>query len=101
MTLAQCPVGGIIHDQEGGIIHYVEVEDAHDMGVFEMGDGAGLLLETLHFVGGCESGVEDFDGGMGAETDMLTEVDFGETASSQEADEAIVAEPLADAILHK
>src|SRR6266567_5161691 len=98
MVLAQCPTRGIAHDQERGAIDDIEIKDAHDMGVFEAGDGVSLLLETLHFAPVGKARVQDFDGSGGTQTQMFAQVDFCEATSPQETDEAIVAELLADTV---
>src|SRR5215472_12310182 len=67
--------------------------------MFEAGDDASLLLETLYFVLVGQARVQVFDGCGGAQTHMFAQVDFCEATPSQEADEAIVAELLANTVL--
>src|SRR6266571_4907478 len=100
MALAQGAVGGVVHDQEGGGVFNVKVENAHDVGVDKGGDGFGFALEVISgFVG--ELGMQDFDGRLlGGEAQVLAEVNFGEASTSEEADEAVVAELLAGAVGH-
>src|SRR6266571_1852064 len=64
VALAQCAAHSIVQNQKGDTIHDVEVEDPHNMGVFEMSNDAGFFLEALYLFIVGESRVEDFDGGM-------------------------------------
>ena len=99
--LAERAAGGVVHDQKGGVILHVKVEDTHDMRMIEMGDSAGLFLKTLHLMRIGKARVEDFDSCLGAQAQMLTQIDFCKAALSQKADEPILAKLLADAISHR
>jgi hypothetical protein len=49
----------------------------------------------------CQLGMEYLDGSlMRVEVNMLAEIDIGETASSEEARQTIVARPLTCAVFH-
>src|SRR6266852_3963894 len=80
IALAQRATCGVAHDEERGVIDDIKVEDAHDVRVFEMSDSLSLFLEVLDFLSAGESGVKDFDGGMGVQAQVLAQVDFRETA---------------------
>jgi len=101
MTLAQRAARGVVHDQEGDVILHVKIEDPHDMGMAEIGNEAGFLLEALHFDGIGKQRGEDFDRGLGAQAQVFTKVDFCEAALSQKAGEPIFAKLLANAINHR
>ena len=51
------------------------------MGMHQAGNGASLGKKVFHIIAGYAS-VEDFNGSQSIQVDMLTQVDFGETALS-------------------
>src|SRR5713226_6296866 len=99
--MAQGAVGGIVHDQERDAILDIEVKQSHDMWVSERCNGLGLAVEVLDVGSVCQLGVQDFDGGLHVEPQVLAEIDFGETSSSQKIHEAIVPKLLAYTVDHR
>jgi len=83
MLATQGAVGGVVYHEEGDAILDIEVQDAHDMRVNERGNSLGLELEVLYVVGIGQLGVQDFDGGLPIESQVLSEVNFGEASTAQ------------------
>src|SRR2546421_12599275 len=99
MQLSQRTIGGIIHDKEGQVLLYIKIEDAHDMGMHEARNHARLRAEWLDVLAG-QVGMQHFDGRLRVEVQMLSQVDVGKTALSQQAQQAIVAQVLSHAAGH-
>src|SRR5579863_522325 len=99
VTLAQGAVGGIVHDEKRRARVNAEVEHTHDMRMFETGNGASFIEKAFDiFV--CQPHLEDFDGGLRSEINMLAEVDIAEAALSYQARKAVVAKLLSYTVCH-
>lgn len=81
---AQGAVGGVLHDQIGQAVLHAKVQHAHDMRMFESGDGA-RLGEKVGQIIFPQAGMQDFDGGLALEMEMLGEVDLCEAAFAEQA----------------
>ncbi len=95
----QCTIGGIVHHQEGHAVLHIEIEDAHDGGMSQLGDGLGFVLEVLGLLA-AQVDMQHLDGRLLIEAHVLPEVDLGIAALPQQGDQAIVAELLSDAVGH-
>ena len=93
MHLSQRTVGGIVHDKKGQVLLHVKIEDAHDMGMHETSNRARLRAEWFDVVAR-QVGMQHFDGRLRVEVQVLSQVDVGKTALSQQAQQAIVAQVL-------
>src|SRR5712692_6263174 len=101
VALAQRPIRGIGHHQEGDVIRIdAKVKQLHDIGVLQAEGGAGLVDKPFQ-VFGRQSGLQYLDSSWGVVMDLLAEVDITKAASSEEASELIVADSLANTILHR
>src|SRR6266849_7233538 len=100
MLAAQGAVGGVVHHEERDAILDIEVKNAHNMRVDERCNGLRFAVEVLDVGSVCQLGVQDFDGGLHVEAQVLAEIDLGETSASQEKHEAIVAQLLTYTIRH-
>src|SRR6266849_4151785 len=100
MLAAQGAVGGVVHHEERDAILDIEVKNAHNMRVDERCNGLRFAVEVLDVGSVCQLGVQDFDGGLHVEPQVLAEIDLCETSTSQQAHEAIVAQLLTYTIRH-
>src|SRR5260370_7798490 len=76
-----------------------KVVDAHNMRMVEASEQLRLGEEGVDiFV--FQRGMQDFEGGTAFEIDMLAQIDLCEAASSKQAQQAIVAHLLTNAIRH-
>src|SRR3989442_6700769 len=89
----------VAHDQEGRGVFDTILQYPHDVWMLQVGDGAGFHVEALHSIG-CQLGIQDLDGGLCAQVNMLTKVDFGEAPPSHQANKAVVAKLLAHTVNH-
>src|SRR5947209_2972850 len=80
VALAQGAIGCILHDQEGDTIFYVKIVDADNMGMDETSKRACLCVE-LFFLFTRELGMQDFDGCLGVEVQVFSQVDFSKATS--------------------
>jgi hypothetical protein len=69
----------MIHHEEGDFALDAEFEDAHDIGMRQVSDGPGLGTELVDVLAH-ELRMEHFNSGLGAEMNMLTEVDISKTS---------------------
>src|SRR2546421_6744299 len=99
MHLSQRTIGGIVHDKKGQVLLHVKIEDAHDMGMHETSNRARLRAEWFDVVAR-QVGMQHFDGHLRIEVQVLSQVDVGKTALSQQAQQVIVAQVLSHASGH-
>src|SRR6267154_1176019 len=99
MSLAQCTVGRILHDKKRRIVVYAKVQYAHNMWMRETSNGLCLGEKVVHGLRS-EPRMQDFDGGLSLEIDMLTKVDISKATFSYQADQAIVAQLIACTVHH-
>src|SRR2546421_5335008 len=99
MHLSQRTIGGIVHDKKGQVLLHVKIEDAHDMGMHETSNRARLRAEWFDVVAR-QVGMQHFDGHLRVEVQVLSQVDVGKTALSQQAQQVIVAQVLSHASGH-
>src|SRR6266568_2712972 len=99
MTIAQGAIGSVVHHQEGGFALYAKFQHTDNMGMDQAHQVACFHTELVHVVAG-QLAMQHFDGGLGAEVNMFSKVDFSEATFSQWADELIVAKLLAYAVCH-
>src|SRR5215467_3749592 len=90
VALAQGAIGGIVHDEKGDTIFDGEIVDADNMGMDETSKRACLRVE-LHFLLTRELGMQDFDGCLGIEVQVLPKVDFSKATRADQMEQAIVA----------
>ncbi len=100
MALAQRPIGGIIHDQVRRFAIHAKICDAYDIGMNQAGNGLRLLKEAFHVIFVRHFRLQDFDGDLRFEVNMLTKINFGESPSPNEAKNAVVAELLIYTVCH-
>jgi hypothetical protein len=67
----------MLHHEEGYAALDAKFEDAHDIGMDEASDSAGLRAEPVHIVRHLR--IENLDCGLRAEIDMLSEIDLRKT----------------------
>jgi len=79
---------------------HTEIEDTHDMSMFQVRDGPRFSEEIL-LVLPAQVRVQDFDRRARLEVDVLTQIHFSEAAPTQEMDEAIVSKVLSYTLLHR
>src|SRR5579864_410769 len=89
MALAQRTIGRVIHDEERRFTIDAKIQHAHDMGVYKMGDSTRLGEEIFSILVRPFS-IRYLDGHLRFEVDMLAQIDFSETAASNQAHEAVV-----------
>ena len=89
----------MLYDEEGKALLHGEIEHAHNVGMGETRQQLGFAHKV-----GCillaEPGVQDFEGSLTLEIDMLPQVDLGEAAPAQQAQQAVISELFADTIYH-
>ncbi len=99
VTLAQGALARIVHGQKRDALFHSKVVDAHNMRMVEASEQLRLGEEGVDiFV--FQRGMQDFEGGTAFEIDMLAQIDLCEAASSKQAQQAIVAQLLTNAIGH-
>src|SRR5260370_1800845 len=76
MRLAQGPFRRVIHHEEWGGAIDLEVQDAHNVRVLELRDGARLLKELLSIMR-AQRGVQHLDGSKRLEMEVFPQVDVG------------------------
>src|SRR5258708_8901365 len=67
-----------------------EVQHAHDMRVYQVGNSAGLGEEAISVVNR-QGGVEYLDGDLRSQVDMLAQIDVCESSTINQANDTIVA----------
>src|SRR4249920_1973570 len=89
----------IVHHQVGGLVLDAEVEDADDMRVHQVAQMTRFREKVL---GGMRIylGVQDFDGNLTIEVDMLAQVDVGKGTHPEQTGQSVVAQALPYAIHH-
>ena len=50
MALAQGSLRGIVHDQKRETVLHTEIQNANDMWVYQVGDGARFMQEVIFFI---------------------------------------------------
>jgi hypothetical protein len=100
MSLAQRAIKGIIHDKVRRFAIHAKVCDAYDIGMDQAGDGLSFLQEALHVIFVRHFDLEDFDGDLRFEVDMLAKVAFGESPTPDETNDAVVAKLLIYMVCH-
>src|SRR5437588_13082821 len=99
MTLAQSAMRGIIHDQKRSPAFDTKLEDTYNMGMDQVGNRTGLGTELVHIIAG-QLSMEYFDGRLGPEVNMFSQIDLCEATFSQQANQLIVAKLLPYVIGH-
>ena len=99
MEPAQGATRSILHDQKWRTLLHAKVQDAHNMGMAQGGQGTSLAQKAFHLTL-VPWAMEQFDGGLGAQMHMLPQVDRPPLPLSQHLDELIGAELLSDMIWH-
>src|SRR5260370_27472321 len=100
MTLAQCAVGGIVHDQKGNVtIADPKVQQLHDMGMFQT-KSACLIDKFLQVLLIAEARLQHFDRRQGLVMYMLAQIDIAKASSTQAAGEVVVTKALAYMVCH-
>lgn len=72
----QGAVGRVIHDQIGGAVFNGKMADADDIGMFQSGNRARLVLELLQFVALDQLGMQQFDSDLGPQANIDAQVDL-------------------------
>src|SRR2546428_12122131 len=70
------------------------------MGMRETRNQLRFLQKAVHVLGRREASLQDFDGHLRFEVDVLCQVDIGKRTSAEELNESIIAQLLSDAICH-
>ncbi len=92
----------VLHDHVVLLAFDVEVEDLHDVGVMELGDGLRLALEAPQEVGRLgEVRVHDLDRDKAIQVGVESFVDLGHAAAPETFLELIFAEGMPGEIGHK
>src|SRR5215467_7003727 len=99
MELAQGATRSILHDQKRRARLHPKVQDAHDMRMAQGGQGTSLAQKVFHLTL-VPRAMEQFDGGLGAQMHMLSQVDRPPMPLSQHLDEPIGSELLSGMIWH-
>src|SRR5258706_3175849 len=100
MSLAQRPIGSVIHNEVRRFAMHAKVCDAYDIGMDQVGDGLSFLQEALHIVFVRHFDLEDFDSDLRFEVNMLAKVDFGESPTPDGTIDAVVAKLLICTVCH-
>ena len=83
-----------LRDDEGAAFVRADVVDDEDVGVIELGGGAGFLLEAREAVGiRGEAGVNDLDGDVAPESRVPRPVDLAHAAGAEGREDLVGAEP--------
>src|SRR5947207_11103185 len=90
VVLAQGAIGGIVHNEKGDTIFYSEIMDADNMGMDETSKRVCFCVE-LRFLLTRELGMQDFDGCLAAQVQVLPQVDFSKATLADQMEQAIVA----------
>src|SRR6266496_1950829 len=97
MMLSQVPMRSVVHHQVGRLMLDAEVEDADDMRVHQVAQLARFREKVLGGMG-IYLDVQDFDGNLTLEVDVLAQVDVGKGTFPQQAGQPVVAQTLPYAI---
>ena len=99
VKLSQVAIRSKIHHQVGGLVLDAEVEDTDDMRMHQVAHRTSFGEKVL---GGMRIYlcVQDFDGDLAIEVDVLAQVDVGKGTFPQPAGQPVVAQTLSYAILH-
>src|SRR6266566_8396892 len=98
VKLSQVPMWSIVHHQVRGLVLDAKVEDADDMRMHQVAQVARFSKKV--FGGMCvHLGVQDFDGYLTIEVDVLAQVDVGKGTFRQPAGQPVVSQTLPCAIL--
>ena len=90
MTFAQGAIGGIVYHQEWRRILYIKFEHTYNIWM-QQARNSTCLGQKVFYIIAFQSSMEHFNGCKGIQVNMLAQVDFGKTALSNLAYEAIVA----------
>src|SRR5207253_478794 len=80
VVLAQCAIGGILHDQKGNTIFYTKIEDTHDMGMKKASQHECLTAKLLTALT-CEVRMQHFDGCLRIEVQVFSQVNFSKATA--------------------
>src|SRR5947209_17530272 len=91
VEMAQSATRSILHDQKRRALLHAKVQDAHDRGMAQGSQGTSLTQKAFHLTL-VPWAMEQFDGGLGAQLHMLSQVDRPPMPRSQHLDELLGAE---------
>ena len=69
VPLAKRAIRGVVHDEKGIVVLNVEVEDAHDMRMYQVSNGEGFVAECLDALL-IQLRMENLDRGLRVQIDM-------------------------------
>jgi hypothetical protein len=100
VMLQEGPTRSVVHNEKRGpVLLHSKVMHAHDVGMLQAGERLRFSEELIYLLV-FERGVQDLERCPAFQEEMLAEVDLGEAPSPEQAQEAVVAKLLADALWH-
>src|SRR5258707_4821161 len=93
MKLAQCPIRCIIHHQERGSSFNPKIENTNDMRMSKTNQCSRFRTKSMNILTS-QLTVQDFDGSLGLQVNMLTQVDLCKTTPAKQACNLIIAKLL-------
>src|SRR6266566_3708902 len=98
VKVSQVPMRSIVHHQVRGLVLDAKVEDTDDMRMHQVAQMTSFCEKVLGGMG-IYLGVQDFDGNLAIEVDVLAQEDVGKGTFPQQAGQPVVAQTLPCAIL--
>jgi len=99
VALTKRAIGSILHHQKRRAIFDCEIEYPNDVGMGQACKGARFFGKTFHVLV-IDHNLKDLYSGLAVEIDMLSKVDFGKAAPSQETKQPVVPYLLPFAVSH-
>src|SRR6266700_1101870 len=99
MLCAQGAIGSILHNQKRGLVLEAKVEYAHNMGMLQVRDRAGLAQKLLLGVR-LHAHMEDLDGSRHLSVALFCQVDLSKGPAPEQAEQRVIAKDLSDTISH-
>src|SRR5579884_123051 len=99
MALPQSPIGSIVEYKKRDFIHGAEIQHAHNMRMHQTGKGARLPQKSLKIIA-LHPGLEHLESNRRIEIHMLSKIDIGKAASTDETRDAIISQLLSNVVCH-
>ena len=100
IALAQATTRGVLQHQIGLLAFKAELQDAHNVGMLQLGNALRFLAELLHLTRRSERGMQQFERCLCSQMDVLAEIDLSKASLPEQAGEAVVSHLGAQSICH-
>src|SRR5438128_3736790 len=93
MAFTKRAIRRIVHDEKRCSVFQAELQNSHDMRMYQAGSGTRFSTKLFYLVT-CQLSTQYFDGCTSAQVSMFAQVDCGEPSSPQELHKTIITQLL-------